>query len=776
MRIIFLLGAIFFFSCIDETPLSQNSLIDQELNNRSDNKGPRIIWLNPRFDALINTVSELECQIQDSSKIVSVDLFVDSVLVNLKAIETSDTTYKFNLRTLDFLDDQELLLYVRAFDEYDNYSVSNVLRVTVDNKHYYPEPIILYPLDSLIVDSVLSGYQLKWWYSGSEYFNKYIVKKSNSSSMLNSIEIFSTDKKSNVSYKDFDINPNEITYYQILVEDLFGKVTQGNIVTNSTYPIPPQINIQSVNYNSSSVFINWEPVAYDKYLSHRILFSDNRDGDFIVLQEYSDSLVVQYEGLYIPYEQNWFLVQAEDSMGQISMGEPYMHSRPSEPIIDSVLYNGQEFRLHWNLETDIDFSNYSIFFSENENPFNLHKILNISSQTEDTVLHASEQSQYFLYQIMTSDVWGLKNRGPIIKVSSFIKFIKTIDAGSSDQLSSVVVNQDGDYIVLGNSYPQQNKLFKFDQLGGLVSEATLSDNYKFHSIINSNDGGIIIIGNSFSMNTEGIFLKKNDSFGNEVWAKNISYETNINSNSILELDNGELVIVGSSNVNDDQNLLVIKLDSEGNELWYTVLGGASLEDGYDVIERKSGSIVVLGTTFSNVDDNGDIWLIELDSEGNSLDTSFVSIPGKQIGYSFIESESNEFIIGGTTASKNSGVTDALLVKINSYGEIVWQYNYGSIYNDIGRSLVYSEEGWVMVGQTYSFGKGVSDMFLLKVSDNGELIWDKTMGGLKEDSAFDISIASDGGFIISGSTFINSNRDGWLIKTDTQGNVKQMNLY
>ena len=51
-----------------------------------------------------------------------------------------------------------------------------------------------------------------------------------------------------------------------------------------------------------------------------------------------------------------------------------------------------------------------------------------------------------------------------------------------------------------------------------------------------------------------------------------------------------------------------------------------------------------------------------------------------------------------------------------------------------------------------------------------------MGGLREDSAFDISIASDGGFIISGSTFVNSNKDGWLIKTDTRGNVNQMNIY
>ena len=775
MRILFLFGTIFFLSCNEETPLVSNSSNNQNLNTSIDSQGPSIKWLKPRFDAIINTVSELGCKIEDASKVIKIELYIDSILVNLSALKTSDTTYKFNLLTLDYLDDQEILLFVKAFDEYGNFSSSDVLRVTIDNKYIYPEPIVLYPLDSLIVDSVLVGYKLKWWYSGNEFFKRYVVKKSNISSMFNSKEIFSTDDKSNISYVDFDISSIEIVYYQILVEDVFGNFTDGNVINNSANSIPPQINIQSVNYNSLSIFINWNPIAFDTYFSHRIMFSDKRDGDFVVLDEFLDSSIVYYEGLFDPYEQNWFLIESQDSIGQISRGLPYMHPKPNEPVIDSVFFDGNQFWLHWNIETDIDFSTYSIYFSENEDPLNLYKILDINSQTEDTLIHEVVNSEYFLYQIMTSDVWGLQNKGPVIEVSSFIKFIKTIDTGFSDELVSVLVNQDGDYIVLGNSYPSKNWLFKYDQFGTLISETPLNDNYDLHSIISLNDGGIIIAGNYMNMNLESIFLMKIDSFGNEEWIKNINYETNIKSNSLLELANGEIVITGSLSENDNQNMLVIKLDDSGKELWNKNFGGSRLEEGYDIIE-KDGTIFVLGTTFSGQDADGDIWLIELDKDGNSLDSLYISIPGKQIGYSLFHSDQNEFVIGGTTSSENSGVSDALLIKINSYGELIWKYNFGGEYNDLGRSIVYSDGGWVLAGQTYSFGKGMGDLFLLKVTDLGELSWFKTMGGLGEDSAFDISIANDGGFIISGTTFKNSNKDGWLIKTDDKGNINQMNLY
>ena len=138
---------------------------------------------------------------------------------------------------------------------------------------------------------------------------------------------------------------------------------------------------------------------------------------------------------------------------------------------------------------------------------------------------------------------------------------------------------------------------------------------------------------------------------------------------------------------------------------------------------------------------------------------------------------NEYVIGGIT-SGNSGVTNAFIIKVNDLGEVEWDFSYGGIYNDIGTSVIHSYGGWVLVGQTYSYDVGMGDIMLIKVNDFGELEWMKTIGGNMKDSALDIQLALDGGFIISGSTYSNYNTktDGWIIKTDSRGNYKGMLEY
>ena len=69
-----------------------------------------------------------------------------------------------------------------------------------------------------------------------------------------------------------------------------------------------------------------------------------------------------------------------------------------------------------------------------------------------------------------------------------------------------------------------------------------------------------------------------------------------------------------------------------------------------------------------------------------------------------------------------------------------------------------------------------NVLLIKVEDSGDFDWVQTIGGTRPDNAFDIKLASDKGFIIAGSTYIDNNRDGWLIKTDSRGSVQHMLPY
>ena len=184
---------------------------------------------------------------------------------------------------------------------------------------------------------------------------------------------------------------------------------------------------------------------------------------------------------------------------------------------------------------------------------------------------------------------------------------------------------------------------------------------------------------------------------------------------------------------------------------------------------------ILSETHSMGDIDGDIWILELDSEGISIDTILIQIPGKQVGYSFVFSNDEYFTIVGET-SGSSGVTDALIVQVDRKGDIQWIFNYGGNYNDKGFSLVYSNEGWVLAGQTYSNDIGGGDAWIVKADEFGNFLWMKRYGGLNIDIAYDINISADGGFIISGSTVEENNKIGWLIKTENRGNYKEFLSY
>jgi len=119
----------------------------------------------------------------------------------------------------------------------------------------------------------------------------------------------------------------------------------------------------------------------------------------------------------------------------------------------------------------------------------------------------------------------------------------------------------------------------------------------------------------------------------------------------------------------------------------------------------------------------------------------------------------------------------MLIQIDELGEVIWVLSYGGIYNDIAYSLVYSGSGWVLTGQTYSYDSGGGDAWLIKVSESGTFEWMQIYGRSNTDIAYDIDIARDGGYIICGSTFIPGNQnDGWLIKTDSRGNVEEIISY
>lgn len=153
--------------------------------------------------------------------------------------------------------------------------------------------------------------------------------------------------------------------------------------------------------------------------------------------------------------------------------------------------------------------------------------------------------------------------------------------------------------------------------------------------------------------------------------------------------------------------------------------------------------------------------------------------GYDVGYDVKQTLDNGYIITGSTSSFGQGNTDLYLVKLDSMGNKKFEKSFGNYNNDIGKSVVQlTDSSYVTVGYTNSTGFGGYDIFLVKADKNGNLVWQKTIGGGDWDFAYSLQSTFDGGFVIAGTTysFGRGNADGYVVKTDLNGDVEWTKTY
>ena len=137
-----------------------------------------------------------------------------------------------------------------------------------------------------------------------------------------------------------------------------------------------------------------------------------------------------------------------------------------------------------------------------------------------------------------------------------------------------------------------------------------------------------------------------------------------------------------------------------------------------------------------------------------------------------------YIFAGSTNSLGANHSVAWLSKRDAYGIELWNKTFGGLGNDSAASVQQTNDGgYILTGTTTSFGAGGSDAWLIKTDAYGNKQWDKTFGGSGNDSATSVQQTNDGGYIITGYTQYYGLTGGgvWLIKTDSNGNVNATSL-
>jgi predicted secreted protein len=208
-------------------------------------------------------------------------------------------------------------------------------------------------------------------------------------------------------------------------------------------------------------------------------------------------------------------------------------------------------------------------------------------------------------------------------------------------------------------------------------------------------------------------------------------------------------------------------------LWTKIYGGLGNDWGYTVENTLDGGYIIVGITESFGAGNTDVWLLKLNSTGDTIWTRTYGGVEDDEGWCVQQTYDGGYIISGHTESFGGGNDDIWLVKTDELGDIEWSHTYGGVEdNENSMMRQTSDSGYIILGDIESLATGNDDIWLIKTNNDGDTIWTKTFGDSLDDDVGSIDVTSDGGYIITVTyeSIGTGDENIWLIKTDEFGNT------
>lgn len=142
-----------------------------------------------------------------------------------------------------------------------------------------------------------------------------------------------------------------------------------------------------------------------------------------------------------------------------------------------------------------------------------------------------------------------------------------------------------------------------------------------------------------------------------------------------------------------------------------------------------------------------------------------------IGAAVQQTSDGGYIMAGHTSSYGAGGMDLWMIRTNAAGNEIWSRTFGGMGDDFITSVQQtSDDGYIVVGITSSYGAGGKDLWMIKTDAQGYKQWDKTFGGLLDDGGISVQQTRDGGYIATGATGSIGPSGVWLVKTDPPGSL------
>ncbi len=360
---------------------------------------------------------------------------------------------------------------------------------------------------------------------------------------------------------------------------------------------------------------------------------------------------------------------------------------------------------------------------------------------------------------------------------------KTAGTTGIEVATSLDQTIDGGYIYAGYTNSTASGyydvyLVKIGPAGNKKWEKTLGGNRNDWgwSVQQTLDGGFIIAGttNSYGAGSGDAYLIKTGPSGDIEWYKTYGGSELDEFFSVYPTSDSGYIMVGSTESSGfgSSDAFVIKTNSFGGVQWQRTFGGSDTEYARCVQETSDGGYIICGTTHSFGVNPGysNILLIKTNSYGHlTWQQTFGQSNWADEGNSVWQTRDGGYILTGSLRMYSAGLLGTWqmgLIKTDPEGNMMWTKEFGGSGRDIGKSVQQTKDrGYIVVGETTSYGAGQDDLYLIKTDPNGDMDWGLTFGGKESDSGCTIQETPEQGFVIAGTTssFGAGNSDIYMIR-------------
>ena len=336
---------------------------------------------------------------------------------------------------------------------------------------------------------------------------------------------------------------------------------------------------------------------------------------------------------------------------------------------------------------------------------------------------------------------------------------------------------DGGYILSGVTYSLGNGsgdmyLVRTDAAGAVQWTGTYGTiNLEIgYAVRQTTDGGFAMCGmfNGFGYDT--LSLVRTDVNGNTVWVKH--YPGSLGRDlgyALQQTSDGGFVVCGSSGPSLD-DVYVVRTDVNGNMVWSSTIDLGGGEMALAVQQTADNGSVVLVQNSGFADPDGELYLLRLDQNGDTLWTHLYATAGADEARGLAITADGGFIIAGGNGDPSR---DIQLIRADAQGIELWRRVHATVGDELAMDVQQLDDGgFIVAGRKENALTGDIEMHLLRTDANGFMDWERSYLRGVYSEAQSLDRTSDGGFILLGTTtdvfggF--TNFDMYLVKTDGAG--------